>query len=211
MARDRIERGLLVVQLDVDRAGRAAADLMDRRDVGVAQFARRLDVHAAFVPAGDMPRIAECDPGIFLQDLVDGDPEPCGTDGDVLERALRRLCSLSRGAVFAGSRSRLGSRMRRLCSQGPEPEMGKPRSARYCPRPVPSAWPSCISSIRICQSENCCFNNSAKMRFQGAERGDQDARRRFLAHPAPRPPLLQCPFLERSLPANHVPQARPRG
>src|SRR6266851_5998255 len=48
------------------------------------------------------------------------------------------------------------------------------------------------------------------MRFQGAERGNEDTRRGFLADPAPAPALLEGPFLERALPAEDVPEARPR-
>src|SRR5258708_1626394 len=51
----------------------------------------------------------------------------------------------------------------------------------------------------------------AQMRFQGAERGDQDARRRLLADAASSPTLLQRPLLERALPADDVPQARAGG
>src|SRR5204862_2161397 len=41
------------------------------------------------------------------------------------------------------------------------------------------------------------------------ERGDENARGRFLADPAPAPALLERPFLERALPAQDMPQTRP--
>lgn len=110
MARNRVERRLLVVELYVNRTGSAAADLVHRRDIGVAQFGRSLDVHAALVPAGDMSRIGERDPGIFLQDLFDRDPEPCGADRDILEPAVLQL---SGAVVFTPDRSRFGPRTRR--------------------------------------------------------------------------------------------------
>src|SRR5579863_6377156 len=50
----------------------------------------------------------------------------------------------------------------------------------------------------------------SKMRFEGAEGGDQDARGGFLTDPTPAPAPLQGPFLERALPAEDVPEARPR-
>src|SRR5580692_5068024 len=49
-----------------------------------------------------------------------------------------------------------------------------------------------------------------KMRFQGPERGNEDARRRLLAHPPAAPPLLERPFLQRPFPTQHMPKARPR-
>src|SRR6266568_7930290 len=48
------------------------------------------------------------------------------------------------------------------------------------------------------------------MRFQSAERGNQNARRGFLADPAPTPTLLESPFLERALPAEDMPEAGSR-
>src|SRR5712671_6037554 len=48
------------------------------------------------------------------------------------------------------------------------------------------------------------------MRFQGAERGNEDTRCGFLADPTPAPPLLEGPFLERAFPAEDVPEARSR-
>src|SRR6266851_3570455 len=48
------------------------------------------------------------------------------------------------------------------------------------------------------------------MRFQSAERGNQNARRGFLADPAPAPALLESPFLERALPAEDMPEAGSR-
>src|SRR6266700_5209516 len=45
------------------------------------------------------------------------------------------------------------------------------------------------------------------MRFQSAERGNQNARRGFLADPAPAPALLERPFLKRALPAEDMPEA----
>src|SRR5260370_40091877 len=47
------------------------------------------------------------------------------------------------------------------------------------------------------------------MRFQGAQRGNQDARGGFLADPAPAPALLEGPSLERAFPAEDMPEARP--
>ena len=49
----------------------------------------------------------------------------------------------------------------------------------------------------------------AEMRFERAERGDQYAGGGFLADPPPAPALPLRPFLQRLLPAEHMPQARP--
>src|SRR5260370_31761706 len=49
----------------------------------------------------------------------------------------------------------------------------------------------------------------AEMRFQRAERGNQYAGSGFLADPPPAPALPLGPFLQRLLPAEHMPQARP--
>src|SRR5215469_9288980 len=49
-----------------------------------------------------------------------------------------------------------------------------------------------------------------KMGFERAERRDQDARGGLLADPPAGPALSEGPFLERALPADDMPQARPR-
>src|SRR5712692_2828967 len=46
------------------------------------------------------------------------------------------------------------------------------------------------------------------MRFERAERGDENARGGFLADPPPAPALLERPFLDRALPTEDMPQAR---
>src|ERR1700674_4522101 len=48
------------------------------------------------------------------------------------------------------------------------------------------------------------------MRFERAERGDENARSGFLADPAPAPALPERPFLERALPAEDMPETRSR-
>ena len=48
----------------------------------------------------------------------------------------------------------------------------------------------------------------AEMRFERAERGNQDAGGRFLADPPAAPALPLRPLLQRLLPAEHMPQAR---
>src|SRR6267378_507123 len=48
-----------------------------------------------------------------------------------------------------------------------------------------------------------------KVRFERAERGNQDAGGGFLADPPAAPALPLGPFLERALPAQHMPQTRP--
>src|SRR3954454_18443840 len=49
-----------------------------------------------------------------------------------------------------------------------------------------------------------------EMRFESTEGRDQDAGRGFLADAASAPAPLQCPFLDRPLPSEHVPQAGSR-
>src|SRR6478672_2272624 len=49
----------------------------------------------------------------------------------------------------------------------------------------------------------------AEMHFEDAESRDQDAGSRFLADPAPAPALFQRPFLDRTLPPEHMPEAGP--
>src|SRR6266852_2747226 len=48
------------------------------------------------------------------------------------------------------------------------------------------------------------------MPLESAERGDEDAGGRFLADSAAAPAPLKRPFLDRTLPAEDMPEARPR-
>ena len=50
-----------------------------------------------------------------------------------------------------------------------------------------------------------------EVRFERAERGDQDAGGDFLRDAAAGPALLQCPLLERELEPDDMPQARAAG
>src|SRR5258708_27929968 len=81
---------------------------------------------------------------------------------------------------------------------------------------------SAMSSIRIVQCAYLVSHQSgfvklkmripqrlgiAEVRFERAERRDQDAGGGFLADAAATPALLEGPFLDRPFPAEHVPQA----
>ncbi len=90
MARDRVERGLAVIELDPDRslARRSGADLGDRRGVRFAQ--PRLDVQALVVPPHDVAEVGERDPRVLAKHLLDRDAEPFGARFHILELAVRR-------------------------------------------------------------------------------------------------------------------------
>src|SRR3954469_20213057 len=51
---------------------------------------------------------------------------------------------------------------------------------------------------------------SAEMRFQGPKRSDENAGRGFLTDAAAIPALFDSPCLQRALPADDMPDARPR-
>lgn len=114
MASDRVERRLLVVKLDPDRAlARAAGgDLRDRRRVGFAQML--LDVEPLLVPLDDVPQIGKCDPRVFPQHPLGGDAEPRGAYRDILEARsllgrLKRLVLRGREVADDAARSRPGT------------------------------------------------------------------------------------------------------
>src|SRR2546430_2623581 len=71
--------------------------------------------------------------------------------------------------------------------------------------------PIVIRSIPTCQSQYAYIASilDPEMHLECAKGGDQDARRSFLADSPTAPALAESPFLQRLLPADDVPQARP--
>lgn len=114
MARNRVERSLLVVELDAVSTAvfTVSADFMDRRDIRLAQRFGFYEFETFGPPFHDVAQVGKGDAGVFLQHPLDRNAEasrPC--------RYLFKTCRFGRaifrgealGAPAAGTRYRSGT------------------------------------------------------------------------------------------------------